>query len=148
MSNENKKEKRIIYILLAIILVGAWWFFDNNSSADDVAQSDSGSAQEVKGEINFPEGTNEEVKTVITKVSKHILFPDTNLRVSTVTDAEEFKKQDPIRLQFVENGHRLIQTSHGIIIYNEEIDKIVDIVRVYPEIQANEGQQEAGEQTQ
>ena len=148
MSNENKKEKRIIYILLAIILVGAWWFFDNNSSADDVAQSDSGSAQEVKSEINFPEGTNEEVKTVITKVSKHILFPDTNLRVSTVTDAEEFKKQDPIRLQFVENGHRLIQTSHGIIIYNEEIDKIVDIVRVYPEIQANEGQQEAGEQTQ
>ena len=148
MSNENKKEKRIIYILLAIILVGAWWFFDNNSSADDAAQSDTGSAQEVKSEINFPEGTNEEVKTVITKVSKHILFPDTNLRVSTVTDAEEFKKQDPIRLQFVENGHRLIQTSHGIIIYNEEIDKIVDIVRVYPEIQANEGQQEAGEQTQ
>tara|TARA_Y100000031_G_C8153875_1_gene353651 strand:- start:204 stop:650 length:447 start_codon:yes stop_codon:yes gene_type:complete len=148
MSNENKKEKRIIYILLAIILVGAWWFFDNNSSADDVAQSDTGSAKEVKSEINFPEGTDDEVKTVITKVSKHILFPDKNLRVSTVTDAEEFKKQDPIRLQFVENGHRLIQTSHGIIIYNEEMDKIVDIVRVYPEIQANEGQQDAGEQTQ
>ena len=148
MSSENKKEKKIIYILLAVIIVGGWWFFDRAQSADQDQDKTVVNSEVAGNTINFPEGTDEEVKSVITKLSKHILFPDTNLRVSTVTDAEEFKKQDPIRLQFVENGHRLVQSSRGIIIYNETIDKIVDIVRIYPEIQAQEAQNAGQQKTQ
>ena len=153
MNEEKKKGGRLVYVVVIILLVGAWYYVNKkdaveNSTETNNQEQSTTEEQHNKEEITFPEGTDPVVKETVTQLSKHILLPPGDIKVATVTDAEEFKKQDPIRLQFVENGHRLIQTSHGIIIYNEEMDKIVDIVRVYPEIQANEGQQDAGEQTQ
>ncbi|MBH41820.1 MAG: hypothetical protein CL685_03835 [Candidatus Magasanikbacteria bacterium] len=126
-----------------MLLVGAWYYFDKKDNAENNLETNNQEQliaveKHNKEEITFPEGTDPVVKETVAQLSKHILLPTGDIKVATVTDAEEFKKQDPMRLQFVQNNHKLIQTAHGIIIFNQELDKIVDIVRVYPEIKTDQ----------
>ncbi len=143
MNEEKKKGGKLVYVVIIILLVGGWYYInkkdvvENSTEANNQEQSTT-EEQNNKEEITFPEGTDPVVKETVTQLSKHILLPPGDIKVATVTDAEEFKKQDPMRLQFVQNNHKLIQTAHGIIIFNQELDKIVDIVRVYPEINTDQ----------
>lgn len=72
-----------------------------------------------------------EVGGIVQKVSKHILLPDRKFTVATVKDAEVLIKSSPILYRYVKNGQKMIIYDAGIIVYDEQLDKIVDVIQMY-----------------
>ena len=64
---------------------------------------------------------------VVKKVSKHILLPDGNVTVTTITNAENLRKIDPVFYKFARVGDKLLLYEDRGILYNPTLDKILDI---------------------
>lgn len=88
--------------------------------------------KDIKKEDNLDLSNKDpEVGGVVEKVSKHILLPDRKFTVATVKDAEALIKSNPILYRYAKNGQKMIMYDTGIIVYDEGLDKIVDVIQFY-----------------
>lgn len=72
-----------------------------------------------------------QVGGVVEKVSKHILLPSREFTVATVKDAEKLIDSNPVLYRYVKNGQKMVMYDTGIILYDEALDKIVDVIQLY-----------------
>ncbi|MEK7644009.1 MAG: hypothetical protein AAB390_01765, partial [Patescibacteria group bacterium] len=72
-----------------------------------------------------------QVGGVVEKVSKHILLPSREFTVATVKDAAKLIDSNPVLYRYVKNGQKMVMYDTGIILYDESLDKIVDVIQLY-----------------
>ncbi len=124
-----------VAILFVIVLVLGWYIFDvlggkmEKLETTDLSKDNKQEAQEVLDLSN----KDPEAGGVVEKVSKHILLPARDFQVYTVNDASALWKENPVLYQYVLNGSKLVAYDTGIIVYNQELDKIVDVIQFYGE---------------
>lgn len=68
----------------------------------------------------------------VEKVGKHILLPDEQPKVVVVQNAETLKKEQPF-FSRAKDGDILLVYSTRVILYNPEIDKIIEIAQIRPD---------------
>ncbi len=120
------------FLALSIVLILAWYVFDKG----DVKPDGAGPAKNAEGlNIDKASANNQqsEVVEVVQKVSKHIMLPQSDVTVVTVTDADLLRSRNPLYFQFVKNGDKIIRYALGLIVYDLEQDIIVDVIRLFPE---------------
>lgn len=139
-TDQKNKWQKILVIILAVTIVLVlglgWYIFDVMNNKLERFESFTKVSLEKEAAVNLEgekEGkldlsdTNPEVGGVVEKVSKHILLPAGEITVATVNDAEALRKQYPQAFQYAKNGDRLLISSSGVIIYDEVVDKVVDV---------------------
>lgn len=105
-------------------------FFAKKLAVDDLLENTG--VESTKKEENLDLSNDDPaVGGIVQKVSKHILLPDRNFTVATVKDAETLIKSNPILYRYVKNGQKMIMYDTGIIVYDEGLDKIVDVIQLY-----------------
>lgn len=67
--------------------------------------------------------------TVIEKVGKHMVLPYEQPKVVTVANVDDLRLEQPFFLQ-AKNGDKLLVYSTRVILYNPDLDKIVDIAQI------------------
>jgi hypothetical protein len=126
----------ILSFLVVIFL--AWYIFDKQPDKEVLnndKQEESGKIVEenfefdpAKKDINL-DLTAEEV---VEKVSKHMLLLEGEILVVTVTNADGLREENSILYQYTKNGDKILYYPNGMIIYDANLDKIVDVLRKYP----------------
>lgn len=127
-----------IFVLLFILMVGLCWYFFDVKNGQKVVKND---AKELVSGINLNESkdfldlsnTDPEVGGVVEKASKHILLPAKEITVATVNNAGELRQKNADAFKYVKNGDKLLIFKDGFIIYDQVVDKIVDVVHFSPE---------------
>ncbi len=121
----------ILVVLLLIIL--SWFVFDNKQNRKDICPQNAAVENKLETNKNLLglSNTDPEVGGIVEKVSRHILLPAKEFTVATVKDAEKMYKENPILYQYVKNGQKVLLYDTGAIIYDETLDKIVDVVQFY-----------------
>jgi hypothetical protein len=137
---ERKKEQKILLPILLLILVLivlmllilGWFVFDIKKSGVNkwVQNTVESKLEEKKDSLNLSD-TDPEVGGIVEKVSQHILFPSKEITVATVKDAEKLYKENPVIYQYIKNGQKVLIYDTGAIVYDANIDKIVDIIQFY-----------------
>lgn len=141
LKKEQKKNKlQILFIvsvaiLFVIVLVLGWYIFDVLGGKVEKLETlgTAGLSEENKKEALDLSNKDPETGGVVEKVSKHILLPARDFQIYTVNDASILWKENPVLYQYVLNGNRLLAYDTGIIVYNQELDKIVDVIQFYGE---------------
>ncbi len=77
----------------------------------------------------LPSASPEEVKNLIKKVGNHIILPKGDPKVVTISNVEILKKDQPFFTQ-AKNGQKLLVYPEKVILYDPEIDKIIDIATI------------------
>lgn len=126
-------------LALLVVMILSWYVFDKSEEKkgeENIAkQTDTISIESA----SFASNQQSEVVEVAQKVSKHIMLPKGDITVATVTDADLLRSRNPAYFQFVKNGDKIIRYPLGLIIYDMEQDRIVDLIRFFPE-QADVGE--------
>lgn len=128
-----------LVVAILVILGMGWYIFDVRDDLSDYKcvspevislQADEKAAvslQEDRSGALDLSGTNPQVGAVVESVSKHILLPSGEITVATVNDADKLRENNPKAFKYAKNGDRLLISQDTIIIYNLEIDKVVDV---------------------
>ena len=128
----------VILVLLVLVLFLSWYIFDKQGGqSDHLDCSQDFQTGEVLDGDNKEEfldlsNTDPEVGGILQRVSEHILLPAEEFTVATVKDAVTMKQQSPVLFQYIQNGHKMLMYSTGVIVYDTELDKIVDVIQFYP----------------
>ena len=66
---------------------------------------------------------------LIARVGKHLVLPLEQPKVVTISNVEDLRRQQPFFLQ-AKNGDKLLVYSSRVILYNPDLDKIVDVAQI------------------
>lgn len=138
LKKEQKKNKLQILliisvaILFVIVLALGWYIFDVLGGKMEKLAT-AGLSEDNKQEALDLSNGDPEAGEVVEKISKHILLPARDFQVYTVNDAPILWKENPVLYQYVMNGNKMAAYDTGIIVYNQELDKIVDVIQFYGE---------------
>lgn len=120
-----------VIILFVIVLALGWYIFDVLNGK--MKQLETSGLSKNNQEVLDLSNKDPEAGGIVEKVSKHILFPAKEFQVYTVNDASLLWKENPVLYQYVMNGNKIVAYDTGIIVYDQELDKIVDVVQFYGE---------------
>lgn len=129
----------ILILLVILLLVLSWLVFlvyKNQSKKDTVAVSEV-QKTEINQNLLDLSNTDPEVGGVVEKVSRHILLPSKQFTVATVKDAAKLQQENPVLYQYLKDGQKVLLYDAGMIVYDEKIDKIVDVIQFYGVRQEN-----------
>jgi len=122
IGSSNKKKRfnfftfLIQVLILSALIYGAWWAYSHGLIKSLQNNGQTSSAQE-------------EIKSLLEKVSKHIILPSQEEpALATVIDASKLKQEDPFYLN-AENGDKLLiwATQRRAILYSPERDLLVNV---------------------
>lgn len=74
-------------------------------------------------------GSPDDLKQTVEKVGRHILLPDEEPKLVTVTDARILKASQPFFAN-AKDGDKVLVYSHKVILYDPDIDKIVEVAQI------------------
>ncbi len=140
--NINSFYISIIIISLAFILTLSYLVFDKNSddkiekvgqnttqTQNDIgAEADQGNKN--KAEMNVTSASDPIVADLVEKVFKHIYLPSGDVKIETIVDVERLRANNPIFYQFAHDGDKILFYSDRAILYNPEVDKVLDVYHV------------------
>lgn len=153
MKEPREKEKRyikininffyisIILILLVLILTLSYYVFDGNSddriekAKQNITQIDAGADQgnQNKAEMNVTSASDPMAADLVEKVFKHIFLPSGDVRIETIVDVERLRANNPIFYQFARDGDKILFYYDRAILYNTEVDKVLDVYHILTE---------------
>lgn len=128
----------VVAALLLAVIVLAWYVLDvaRSSSAREatvnVPSQSVNKSLESEAVTGIAQGDNEEVKTLVDKVGRHIVFPQGRVMVSTVVDPNYLRQQNPMFFQYAKEGDKLLAYPNGFILYDPLADVIIDVWRLAP----------------
>lgn len=121
-----------VAVLFVIVLALGWYIFDVLGGKMEKLAT-AGLSEDNKQEALDLSNGDPEAGRVVEEISKHILLPARDFQVYTVNDATILWKENPVLYQYVLDGNKMIAYDTGIIVYDEELDKIVDVIQFYGE---------------
>lgn len=122
----------ILVLVVALLLVLSWFIFDiyKNKESRWTQQSQENKLEQKKEFLDLS-NTDPEVGGVVEKVSRHILLPAKQFTVATVKDATKLIQENPAVYQYLKDGQKVVLYDTGAIVYDEALDKIVDVIQFY-----------------
>lgn len=78
-------------------------------------------------------GGDPSLTALVKKVADHIALPGGNITVATVLKPEELRKENPVFYQNAREGDKVLIYSDRAILYNPEIDRVIDVVHFVPQ---------------
>lgn len=138
LKKTNRKDKLqflliiSVAILFMIVLTLGWYIFDVLGGRMEKLKT-MGLSKDNKQEVLDLSNKDPEAGGVVEKISKHILLPTKEFQIYTVNDAPVLWKENPVLFQYIQNGDKLVAYDTGVIVYNQELDKIVDVIQFYSE---------------
>jgi len=66
---------------------------------------------------------------LVEQVGRHLVLPYEQPKIVTIANVEDLKKSQPFFNQ-AKNGDKLLVYSNRVILYNPELDKIIDIAAI------------------
>src|SRR3989339_1078662 len=123
----------ILILLIVLLLVVSWFVFDIYRNQNRKLNQPAFENKNLNTKEEFLDLSNKdpEVGGIVEKVSRHILLPATQFTVATVKDASSLLKENPVLYQYLKNGQKVLLYDTGAIVYDQEVDKIVDIIQFY-----------------
>lgn len=118
--------------VIFLFLIGVTWYSTRVShSQGGYGANLTAGAEGAEEQMPYLDTSNQDaqVGAIVARVAKHILMPEGEITVSTVTDAEGLQKNNPFVFQYVKNGDKILWHSGGFIIYDPAVDRVVDIFR-------------------
>lgn len=73
---------------------------------------------------------DDDIQKILQAVTKHFVFPDGDVTIATVMDADGLRLDNPLLFERAKKGDNLLYFSLGLIIYDPVQDKIVDFFRI------------------
>jgi len=123
----------ISLVALVVVLLVAWKLFDNpNNLTTDNTSKTTVEENILKGDSSDYldiEATDSNSKSIVEAVSKHILLPKGNIEIHTIKDIDLLREKGPTLFQFAKNGDKMLVSKNRIIIFDPELDKVVDVIR-------------------
>ncbi len=139
-------ERRFVIVVVALVvlvmgLAYMWFNRPREISKPAVVNSIQASVPKIdtKGEssesdkllqpaqLQITSVTDTTTAQIIEKVFKHVFLPSGNVKVASIVKLDELKKSNPIFYQFAREGDRVLIYSDRAILYDPEIDKVLDI---------------------
>lgn len=121
-----------VAILFVVVLALGWYIFDVFGGKMEKLAT-TGLSKDSKQEALDLSNNDPEAGRVVEEVSKHILLPSRDFQVYSLNDASALWKENPVLYQYVQNGNKLVAYDTGIIVYDQGLDKIVDVIQFYGE---------------
>jgi len=122
----------ILVLVVLLLLILSWFVFDiQRNKGNNWARNATENKLETKKEFLDLSNIDPEVGGVVEKVSQHILLPSKQFTVATVKDAVSLYKENPVLYQYIRNGQKVLLYDTGAIVYDETLNKIVDIIQFY-----------------
>ncbi len=72
-------------------------------------------------------GDDPTIVDVVKSVSKHMVLPNGNVTVATVTNVENLRAIDPVFYERAQMGDKLLLYDDRAILYNPALDRILDV---------------------
>jgi len=148
MKEPQKREKRyvkidinslfisIISVLSVLVLILSYFVFDgkngekNEESSQNKTKIENNQENQNKAEMNVTSATDSTVAELVEKVFKHIFLPSGDVRIETIVDVERLQANNPIFYQFAHDGDKILLYSDRAILYNPEVDKVLDVYHI------------------
>ena len=73
--------------------------------------------------------SEKEVRSIVTRVAKHIVLPEEKPQVVVITNVDTLKKQQPF-FTTAQNGDQLLVYPSKVILYRPTSDQIVDVAQI------------------
>lgn len=115
----------ITFIVLIVAIVFGFRFLINMRGGKKPVESPLRLSE--ASPVQKPAATDD--ATIIQQVGKHMVLPLEQPKVVTVTGVEDLRREQPFFLQ-AKNGDKLLVYSSRVILYNPDLDKIVDIAQI------------------
>lgn len=148
IKGESKRKSLVPFLsitgLLLIILILSWYWFDVIQSQkklglDKSIKSNLSEAADNVSDNKLPAEKKNvadlTVDDVVGLASRHMLLTEGEITVVTITDIENLRQESQesaVLFQYAKNGDKLLFYDNGIIIYDPRLDKIVDVLRRFP----------------
>lgn len=100
----------------------------NNQAGSVSGQSNVVASQKANSiQISDVTGSDPTIADVVRKASSHIALPDGRVAVVTILNVDALKKENPIFYRFARDGDKAILYPDRAILYNPQLDKIIDV---------------------
>ena len=116
-------------VLFVIVL---WLTVDIRRNAKNPAFTADSVRSAIQSSPSQKEESKSEAEKIVQAVGKHIYFPQGEIMVATITDIDLLRQRNPIFFQFAKLGDKILLYPNGIILYEVNEDKIIDIWRILP----------------
>ena len=135
-------------VAIVAVIALSWYIFDNKSneqapievskpvfSEKKISQEDSNKKQIVgegieKYQIEISNDT-QGVGDIVQAVATHIVIPKGDVTVGLIENVAGLRSDFPGAFDYAQDGHYLIKYPNGIIIYDGQLDLIVDVIRLF-----------------
>lgn len=125
-------------IVASLVLIGVAYFYFDLRGKPVETTSASSPFENVPGdtiEISDVTGEDPTIVDIVKRVSRHIVLPDGRVTVVTILNIEPLRAENPVFYQFAREGDKALLYTDRAILYNPELDRVLDVWHVGEPVQ-------------
>lgn len=115
---------------LVVIGVGYFYFDRRNDPEAGIAVLPFQNIPEDSIQISDVTGDDPTIVDIVKKVSRHLVLPDGRVTVVTITNLKALLQENPVFYRFAKAGDKVLIYQDRAILYNPDIDKVLDVWHV------------------